>query len=187
MTDPRFPFVNPSFGTVPNPGPGFQGPGFQGPGFQGLGPIASSDITGPMIAAIANGLAMLQSRPAAMFNTPLFNAPQSRQHPGQAPEPDAEQQAASAFLHDLAAAAVRRLFDYFETAETRHSEVKPCYPTLHHAIQAYRERDYGRTLTLAYQVYRMVAVLRSRHPDLPALEDPAREDKDKLDRPAGQA
>lgn len=177
MTDPRFPFVNPSFGAIQNPG---QNPGpaaLQGFGFQGLGPIASSDITGPVIAAIANGLAMLQARPAGTFNTP-----QSQQHPGWTAEPDAEQQVASVFLHDIAAAAVRKLFDYFEAAEAQHPEVKPCYPTLQHAIQAYRQRDYGQTLNLAYQLYRMVTVLRSRHPDLPALED-----KRKLDRPAGQA
>lgn len=203
MTDPRFPFATPAFGTPQRPAVQPVPPHAAA----GVGPFTPGDLSGPVIAAIASGLSMsgwgmsgggmsgggiggpgmggglgVPHMPPLPHPSPhpssvgRFGAATTQRGfsgqdwPG---TPEGEHAPATAFLHDACAAVIRRLFAYFEANEERHSEIRPCYPLLHQAIQAFRVRDYGQALSLAYEAYRMVEALRSRTPALPPLSPEA--------------
>ena len=161
MTDQRFGFapLPPSFSAGAPPG-------------------AAGLLGGDLSAAVANLLGLLQGQ-TAPFPGPL-PGPLPGPFPGAPPAaplgtvaPDDERRAAEAFLRDVAASTLRKLYQYLESATPRHAEIAPCYPPFQQAIRAYRARDYGQALSGGYQVYRMIAALRSRHPDLPDVADEA--------------
>jgi hypothetical protein len=149
MTDQRFGFTPPS-------------------GFGPTSPLVGGDLT----AVVASLLGLLQGQaapsPFAGFGGTAPGAPSHGLLPS-----DDERRANEAFLRDLAAASLRKLYRYLESAAPRHGEIATCYPVLHQAIRAYRARDYGQALSASHQVYRLIAALQSRHLDLPDVTDEA--------------
>jgi hypothetical protein len=141
MTDPRFGFV-PLSPFAATPMPG-----------------APAAFGGDLGAAVAAILGLLQGPPASLGGTPM---------PGPG---DDERRAAELFLRDVTAASLRKLYRYLESAAPRHAEIAPSYQPLQQAIRAYRAHDYAQALNGSYQVYRMIAALQARHPDLPEFAD----------------
>jgi hypothetical protein len=144
-------------------------------------PVA--DLT-PVIASL---LALLQGQGAVPYSgatglglsSPLWTAPQD-QGTGTPIAPEDERWAAETFLRDITAAALRNLYKSLETAAAHQSDLAPCYKPLHQAVRAYRVRDYHQALSASYEVYRLLAGQRSRHPEFayadshrPAAGDPA--------------
>jgi hypothetical protein len=141
MTDPRFGFV-PLSPFAAMPMQGAPGP-----------------YGGDLGAAVAAILGLLQGQPAPPVGVPV---------PGPA---DDERRAAELFLRDITAATLRKLYRYLESAAPRHAEIAPSYQPFQLAIRAYRARDYAQALNGSYQVYRMIAALQARHPELPEFAD----------------
>jgi hypothetical protein len=129
---------------------------------QGQSPFAQGAATGPGLPA---GHPSTVAGASANVITPLD-----------------EQRAAEAFLRDLSAASLRKLYKYLELAAGRQADVAACYPAFHQAVQAYRARDFGQALNACFQVYRMIGLLRSRDLDLPDVPDEAEPDS----KPAGR-
>lgn len=80
-----------------------------------------------------------------------------------------ELQGALGFLHDQAAAAVRRLYDYVERHLPAHPGLEGCLAGAIEASRAFEAADYGRALDEVRQVYRDVAAARAADPALPPL------------------
>jgi len=155
MTGQRFGFA--PFASFPSPGAWPATTGAPGSWPQGGGELT---------AAVSSLLALLQGQV-----TPGSLGDVATAQPAAAP--DDERRATEAFLRDVTAATLRKLYKYLENAAPRHAEIAACYPPLQQAIRAYRARDYGHALTASYQVYRMIAALQSRHLDLPEVADEA--------------
>jgi hypothetical protein len=85
-----------------------------------------------------------------------------------------ELQASVGFLHDQAAAAVRRLYDYLEQHSPTHPELDGCLTPATDASRAFEAADYGRALAEIHQAYRAVAAARAANPSLPPLSGLAR-------------
>src|SRR5258708_28331 len=79
-------------------------------------------------------------------------SPPGSVQPGPAGGPGGGRRTAEAFLRDVAATTVRKLFRYVEAAAPRHPEVATCYPALHQAARAFQGHDYARALSDGYQV-----------------------------------
>jgi hypothetical protein len=86
--------------------------------------------------------------------------------------PDAvliELQGALGFLHDQAAAAVRRLYDYVERHGPEHPGLDGALAAAIEASHAFQAADYGRALDEVRRAYRAVAEARAVDPSLPPL------------------
>jgi hypothetical protein len=80
-----------------------------------------------------------------------------------------ELQGALGFLHDQAASAVRRLYDYIERHSPDHPGLAGCLAAAIEASHAFEEADYGRALDEVRRAYQEVALARAADPSLPPL------------------
>jgi hypothetical protein len=130
-----------------------------------------------LIAVVGNILSQLQGQGAATGpGLPAGSPSNLADASANVITPLDEQRAAEAFLRDLCAGSLRKLYKYVELAAGRQADVAACYPIFHQAVQAYRARDFGQALNACFQTYRMIALLRSRDLDLPEVPDEAEPD-----------
>ena len=80
-----------------------------------------------------------------------------------------ELQGALGFLHDQAASAVRRLYDYVERHAPEHPGLHGCLASAIEASRAFLAADYGRALDDVRRAYRAVAEARAADPAVPPL------------------
>ncbi len=76
--------------------------------------------------------------------------------------------AAVAFVSDLGADSLRRLTAYLDANATKFEALENCAPIVAAAARALAARDYAQGFTLLFEVYRVIAILRSDDPGLPA-------------------
>jgi len=93
-------------------------------------------------------------------------APHTPQPAPSGPLP-AEMTAAVALAADMAADSLRRLTAYLDAHAAKFETLENCVPAVTTAAHALAARDYARSFTLIFDVYRTIAVLRAEDPDLP--------------------
>lgn len=80
-----------------------------------------------------------------------------------------ELQSALGFLHDQAASAIRRLYDYIERHSPDHPGLAGCLAAAIEASHAFEAADYGRALDEVRRAYEEVARARAVDSGLPPL------------------
>lgn len=83
--------------------------------------------------------------------------------------PMLDHQAAVNLVEDITADSLRTLSTYLENYAGQHQGLESCIPMLTHAARCFAARDYGQTLGLIWQVYRVISALRAGNPQLPPL------------------
>jgi hypothetical protein len=91
-----------------------------------------------------------------------------------AANPNLELQAMAAFMQDVTACSIRKLYDYLDKNSERHPQLSNCVPLVQQAAEAYRTRDYSRAFAQTYEVYRNITALRTITPDLPTITEQPR-------------
>ena len=95
-----------------------------------------------------------------------MRAPQTPQAGPSSPLP-AETSAAVALVSDMAADSLRRLTAYLDAHAGQFEALENCVPLVATAAHALAVRDYARSFTLIFDVYRAIAVFRAEDPNLP--------------------
>jgi hypothetical protein len=91
----------------------------------------------------------------------------------QAPSPgplgpiSVETAAAVALVSDLGADSLRRLTAYLDANAGKFGGLENCVPLATAAAQALAARDYARSFTMLFDIYRTIALLRTEDPKLP--------------------
>jgi hypothetical protein len=80
-----------------------------------------------------------------------------------------DHQAAVNFVEDITADLLRTLSTYLESYAGHHQGIESCIPMVTQAARCFAARDYGQTLGLIWQVYRVITALRAGNPQLPPL------------------
>ncbi len=96
---------------------------------------------------------------------------QTRTPPVMTPGPSGpisvETAAAVALVSDMGADSLRRLTAYLDAHAGKFEGLENCVPLATAAAQALAARDYARSFTLLFDIYRNIALLRSEDPKLP--------------------
>jgi|GEM_PF-2035693 len=135
--------------------PTSQNPGLAHPGFTPGSENQNSFGVQEVLQDIMPVLARLQKR-----------APQMPQ-PAPSGALPAEMTAAVALVSDMAADSLRRLTAYLDAHAAKFDTLENCVPVVTTAAHALAARDYARSFTLIFDVYRTIAVLRAEDPGLP--------------------
>jgi hypothetical protein len=80
---------------------------------------------------------------------------------------DPESQATAAFLQSAAACLIPKLSNYVGKNVGSFPQLSQSIPLITRAAEFYGQYDFARALAQVYQVYRLVAILRSQQPGLP--------------------
>jgi hypothetical protein len=80
---------------------------------------------------------------------------------------DPEVQAANHFVQDAAGAVIRRLHEFLQQNIKQYAQLADAIPLVQRAAELYEARDFARAYAQAYQAYRAIGLVRSRHPDMP--------------------
>jgi hypothetical protein len=80
---------------------------------------------------------------------------------------DPEAQAFTDFLKTVTASVIARLSDYLRTNVGQHPALSDCIPLVTRATELWNAHDYTRSFAQLYQVYRSIAIVRSRMPNVP--------------------
>jgi hypothetical protein len=83
--------------------------------------------------------------------------------------PMLDHQAVISLVEDITADSLRTLSTYLENYSGQHQGLESCIPMVTHAARCFAARDYGETLGLVWQVYRVITALRAGNPQLPPL------------------
>jgi hypothetical protein len=83
--------------------------------------------------------------------------------------PTLDHQAAVNFVEDITADSLRTLSTYLENYAGQHQGLESCIPMVTHAARCFAAHDYGQTVGLIWQVYRVITALRAGNPQLPPL------------------
>jgi len=78
-----------------------------------------------------------------------------------------ETTAAVAMVSDLGADSLRRLTAYLDAHAEKFDGLETCAPIVEAAAHAFAAREYERSFTLIFEVYRAIAMLRNDDPKLP--------------------
>lgn len=78
-----------------------------------------------------------------------------------------ETAAAVALVSDLGADSLRRLTAYLDANAEKFQGLESCAPFVASAARALAARDYAQAFTHLFEVYRIIAVLRSDDPAIP--------------------
>ncbi len=123
---------------------------------------------------------------------------QTRTPPVMTPGPtgpmSVETAAAVALVSDMGADSLRRLTAYLDAHAGKFEGLENCVPLATAAAQALAARDYARSFTLLFDIYRNIALLRSEDPKLPlpgsiknvSISESGREDKAEKESGSGK-
>lgn len=78
-----------------------------------------------------------------------------------------ETTAAVALVSDMGADSLRRLTTYLDAHAGKFEGLENCVPLATAAAQALAARDYARSFTLLFDIYRTIALIRSEDQKLP--------------------
>jgi hypothetical protein len=87
--------------------------------------------------------------------------------PGPSGPVSVETAAAVAFVSDMGADSLRRLTAYLDANAGKFEGLENCVPLATAAAQALAARDYARSFTMLFDIYRTIALLRCEDPKLP--------------------
>jgi hypothetical protein len=85
------------------------------------------------------------------------------------PNPALDQVAAVSLLEDVCTDRLGRLSSYLEKHSQRFPALEACSAHVTQATFALNNRDYGQSLGLIWETYRLITTLGAINPDLPPL------------------
>jgi len=136
------------------------------PSSQGRGGNIDTKDSDTLVAALSNLMPLLLRIQSEAAGSEPMGAGSGRLL---TPNPALDQLAAVCLLEDVCADRLGRLASYLEKNAQRFPALDACSAIVTQATFALNNRDYGRSLGLIWETYRLITTMGAIHADLPPL------------------